>query len=77
MGGGPGGDGRDEKDKKVRIFPILWALSMISSETVPAEGQAEIRAPAATYNPYRQEEAQGCRPKHCFQAARYLPDLEM
>lgn len=29
MGGGPGGDGRDDKDKKVRFLSILCAFDQL------------------------------------------------
>lgn len=73
MGGGPGGDGRDDKDKKVRFSDFLRLVN--SSKTTPAEGQAEVRASAAAYHSHRTKEAQGRWPEHRLQAARYISYL--
>ena len=54
MGGGPGGDGRDDKDKKVRSSMEMY--NPIDSKTSLSEGQAQIRATSSTYYSPRTEE---------------------
>lgn len=76
MGGGPGGDGRDDKDKKVWI-PLMPLPDELCLTSYPAEGQAQIRAPSTTYHSHRKEEAQGRGSQHGLQATRHLSHVEM
>jgi hypothetical protein len=73
-GGGPGGDNKDEKDKKVWMQSRIDFLVLIAPST---EGQAQVRATSTTNNQNRPKEAQGSWSQCISKAARRLPYLAM
>lgn len=62
-----------------RYVPTRFVYYTTSAETIflSSEGQAQVRTSPTTYHSSWKEEAQGCRPKHCLQAPRYLPYIAM
>ena len=56
MGGGPPGDGKDDKDKKVQLS-IVSSVGIDNLLTIIVEGQAQVRTAATTHHPDRSKEA--------------------